>query len=84
MPYVIDESCVINLNSDCVIDSTKHHLNDAFVIRRGLDLNSLNGCVLERTLNTSIDNTSSPSLGIVGKEIPRSRENVESRFKRNI
>ena len=34
LPSVIDESCVIKLNSDSDINSTKHQLNDAFVIRR--------------------------------------------------
>jgi hypothetical protein len=36
LPSVINESCVINLNSNYAIDSTKHHLNDAFVVRREL------------------------------------------------
>jgi hypothetical protein len=54
LPSVIDESYVINLNSDYTIDSNKHHLNDALVIRRELDLNSSVGCVLEHTVKTSI------------------------------
>jgi hypothetical protein len=47
-------------------------------------INSSPGCLLERTLKTSIDTTLSPSLGTVGKEDPHSRKNVESRVKRNI
>jgi hypothetical protein len=72
------------LNSNYTIDSTKHHLNDAFVTRRKFDLNSPTGCALEGILKTSIDTTLSPSLGAVGKEVPHSRKNVESRVKRNI
>ena len=36
------------------------------------------------TLKTSIDTTLSSSLGTMGKEVPHSRKNVESRVKRNI
>jgi len=72
------------LNSDYAIDSTKHHLNDALVIRRELINKSSVGNAHESTLKTSIDTTLSPSLGAVGKEVPHSRKNVESRVKRNI
>ena len=51
------ESCIINLNPDYAIDSTKHHLNDALVIRRKLVNNSSTGCALERTLKTSVYTT---------------------------
>ncbi len=47
LPFVIDEPCAINLNSDYTIDSTKHHLSDALGIKRELDLNSSAGCALE-------------------------------------
>ena len=52
MPSKIDESRVINLNSDYANDSTKQHLNDAFVIRQELVNNSSAGCALERTLKS--------------------------------
>jgi len=84
LPYVIDESCEINLNSDYATDSTNDHLNDALVIRRELVKNSSADCALERTLKTSIDTTLIPSLGAVGKNAPHSRKNFESRVKRNI
>jgi len=58
-------------------------LNDALVIRRKLVNNLSDGCALERTLKTSNDITSSPSLGAVGKEVSHSRKNVESRVNRN-
>ena len=34
LPFAIDESYVIQLNHDYPIDSTKHHMNDAFVLNR--------------------------------------------------
>jgi len=72
------------LSSDYAIVSTKHHLNDALIIRRELVNNSSASCALERILKTSIDTTSSPSLWAVGKEFPHSRKNVESRMKQKI
>jgi hypothetical protein len=49
LPSVIDESYVINLNSDYAIDSTKHHLNNALAIRRELVKNSSAGSTIVRT-----------------------------------
>jgi hypothetical protein len=72
------------LNSDYTIDSAKHHLNDAFVVRRELVKNSYAGSVIVRTLKTSIDTTLSPCLGAVVCEGSHSRKNVESRVKRNV
>jgi len=60
------------LNSDYANDSSKHHLNDAFVTRRELVKNSLVGSAIVCTLKTSIDTTFSPCLGATGKEIPHS------------
>ena len=74
LPSVTDESCVIDLNSDSGIDSTKHHLNDAFVIRRELVKNSFAGSAIVCTLKTSIDTTLSPCLGIVGEKVSHSRK----------
>jgi len=59
-------------------------LNDAFVIRLEIAKNSPAGSAIVRTLETSIDTTLSPCLGVVGKEVLHSRKNVESRVKRNI
>ena len=72
------------MNSNYAIALTKHHLNDAIVIRRERFNNSLVGCALENTLKTSIDTTLIPSLGAASKEVPHSRKNVGSRVKRNI
>ena len=83
-PSVIDESCVIKLNSDYENDSTEHHLNDAFVIRREITKNSPASTAIVCTLKTSIDTTLSPCLEASGKEVSHSRKNVESRVKRNI
>ncbi len=77
----MDESCVINLKPDYAIDSTNHHLNDAFVIRRELVKNSSAGSAIERTLKTSIDTTLSPCFEAVGNEVSHSRNNVDSRVK---
>jgi hypothetical protein len=84
MPFLIDESCVIKLKSDYATDSSEHHLNDAFVIRRELVKNSPDGSVIDRTLKTSIDTTLSPCWKVVGNEVSHSRKNVESRVKRNV
>jgi hypothetical protein len=81
---VIDESCVIKMNSDYENDSIKHHLNAAIVIRREIVKNSPGGSTIVRTLETSIDTSSSPYLGAVDKEVLHSLKNVESRAKRNI
>ena len=81
---LIDESCVINLNSDYAIDSIEHHLNDALVIRREIIKNSPAGSAIDRTLKTSIDTTLSPCFETVGKEVSHSRKNVESRVKRDV
>ncbi len=72
------------MNSDNSIDATKHHLNDALVIRRELVNKSSTSGALVRTLKTSIDTTLSPSLWAAGKKVPHSRKNVESKVKRNI
>jgi len=83
-PFVIDESCVINLNTDYVIEYVKHQLNDALAIKRELDLNPLAGYVLELPLTTSIDTTPIPNLGVVGETILHSGKSVESRVKRGV
>ena len=72
------------MKSDYDIDSTEHHLNDAFVIRRELVKNSPAGSAIDRTLKTSIDTTLSPCLEAVGNEVLHFRKNVESRVKRNV
>jgi hypothetical protein len=83
MSSVMDESCVIILNTDYATDYVKHQLNDALVIKRKLDLNPPTGCVFEHTLTPSIDTTSSPNLGVVGEKILHYRKSsVESRVKR--
>ena len=85
LAFVIDESCVMNLNSDSAIDSFKHRLNDAFVVRKKLVKNSSAGSAIVRTSwKTNIDTTFSPCLGVVGKEVPHSRKNVGSKVKQNI
>jgi len=78
----MDESCVINLNTDYATDYAKHRVNDALVIKRELDLNPPDGCVLERTLTTRINTTSSPYFGAVGEKILHSEKGVKSRVKR--
>jgi hypothetical protein len=72
------------LNFNYAIDSTKDHLNDAFVVRRILVKNSSDGSAIVRTLKTSIDTTLSPCLGAVGNEGSHSRKNVKSRVNRNV
>ncbi len=72
---------MINLNSDYDNDSTKHHLNDVFVIRREIVKNASASSAIVLTLKTSIDTTLSPCLGAMGKEVPHSRNNVKSRVK---
>ena len=75
------------MESDYAIDSTKHHLNDALVIRRELVNNSSAGSAIVRTLKTSIDTTSSPCLGAVvekDEEVSHSRKNVESKRKQDV
>ena len=72
------------MNPEYAIDSTKDHLNDEFVVRRGIVKNSSIGGAIVCTLKTNIDSTLSTCLGDVGKEVPHSRKNMESRVKRNI
>ena len=62
LPSVINESCVFDLKSDYAIDSTKHHFNNAFFVRRELVKNSSAGSAIVRTLKTSIDTTYIESL----------------------
>ncbi len=61
MPSVIG-SCVINLKTDYAIDSIEHHLNNALVIRREIDLTPPVVRVLEHALKTSIDTVLSAEL----------------------
>jgi hypothetical protein len=72
------------LNSDYAIDLAKHHLNDAFVVRRELVKNSSDGSAIVRTLKSSIDTTLSPCLGAVSEKVSHSRKNFESKRKRDI
>ena len=72
------------MNPGYTIDSTEHHLSDAFVIRRELVENSSAGSAIDRTLQTSVDTTLSTCLKAVGNEVVHSRKNVESRVKRKV
>jgi hypothetical protein len=79
----IDEYCVIKLNSQYPIDSTKHHLNDAFVLNRELEFPPQVGCDIN-TLITSIDTTISSNFGVVSEETPHSKKDVETKLERNV
>ena len=72
------------MNTDYTIDSIKHHLNDAFVIRRELVNNSTAGGTIDGTLTTSIDTTLGPCLKVVGNKVKQTRKGVKSRVKRNV
>ena len=73
LPFAIDESYVIKLNSDYLIDSIEHHLKDI------LELNKNNGCNIATSL-TSIE-ALTPNLGIASKEvsIPSNKRDIEPR-----
>jgi hypothetical protein len=38
LPFVIDDSCVIKLNSDYQVNFIEHHSNDAIVLNREVEL----------------------------------------------
>jgi hypothetical protein len=51
------------------IDPIEHHLKDAIELNRKIELSPRRGHDIDKSL-TSIDIASSPSLGVVSKEIP--------------
>ena len=78
LPFAVDESCLIKLNSDYLGDSIKHHLNDEFVLNREVELSLQVGCNISTSL-TSTDIASSPILGTDSKEDPHFKQDIESR-----
>jgi hypothetical protein len=76
----IDDSSVINLNSDYPIDSTKQNLNDVFDLNREVELSPQAACAID-TLITRKDTTISLILGFFSEEVPHSKKNFESYLK---
>ena len=74
-PFVIDESCIVNLNSDYPIDSIEHRLKYLF------DLNNNIGCNIDTSL-TSVE-ALTPDLGNFSNEvlIPLNKRVIEPRLK---
>jgi hypothetical protein len=83
LPFVIDESCVIKLNSDNRVDSIEHHLNDTFVLNREVEFSPHIGLKFDTSL-ANIDIAVSINLAVANKEVPYSGKNVESKLKRNV
>ena len=70
LPYIIDEFCVVKLDSDFRAGSIEHHLNYAFVSMKWVvDLSSQVGCNIDTSL-TSIDIAESPNIEVVNREVP--------------
>ncbi len=81
MPFVIDESCAINLKTDYTMNSIEHQLNDALVAHGEIVSTPSASCKIYRTLGTSIHTTLGPLLR-TSEEALHSGGNVESRVKR--
>ena len=77
---ILNESCVIKLNSDYRIDSIEHHLKDAIDLNRKNELSLRCGRNIDASL-TSTDIALTPNLGVVSKENPHLLKETDVRHK---
>ena len=82
-PFVIEESCVIEFNSDYQVDYIEHYLNNAFVSSQEDQLSPQIGRNIDTSL-TRINIAINPNLEVVYKEVSHSEREVESKLKRSI